>query len=234
MSSREPFFEPPRHEQDVADEPRRYANLPWSPPLNVVPVVVPIEVHIAATSDVVMRLMDAQAFDRGMVLRVEAWVHPDAADRAQGRHGLPVEAQIGLLLADGTKLGAGGPEDAFDAAPHEAGTPAAPVFTPIGGMSGDLRAAQNFWIAPIPPDAAELVVAWSALGVAETFLPLDLDEIRTASARAKELWPLPDATEQTGGWFGHSSGGHAAYTSTLSLAFDDEGDQSDDHTDEEE
>jgi len=222
MSSRAPFFEPPLPQPDEPEGRREFANVPWAPPINVVPAVVPVETDVIATKEVVIRLQDIQAYDRGMVLRVETWVHPDAADRAQDRHGMPQEPQVGLLLETGSKLGAGEPGYSPDVGPAEPGTAEAPVFTPTGGVSGELRASQNIWVSPVPEGAAELVVAWGALDVPETFSPLDLDAVREASTRAKELWPLPDMHTQDIGWFAYSPTSGAAYTSVLDLSFDAE------------
>ncbi|MFC7488179.1 hypothetical protein ACOCJ7_17550 [Knoellia sp. CPCC 206453] len=222
MSSRAPFFEPPLPQPDEPEETRQFANVPWAPPINVVPAVVPIEVDVVATDNVVIRVMDAQAYDRGMSLRIETWVNPDSASRAQDRHGLPEEPQVGLLLDDGTKLGAGDLGHSPDVGPDEPGTADAPLFIPTGGISGELRASQHMWIAPVPAGEAELVVAWSSLDVPETFVSLDLGAVREASGQARELWPLPDVTESEMGWFAYAPGGHTAYTSSLGLSFNDE------------
>ena len=210
MSFREPFFEPPLPQPDFTEEPRRFANVPWAPPINVVPVQVPVEADVVVTDDVVIRIMDVRAYDRGMLLRVEAWLHPDSAVRAQDMHGLPEEPQVGLLLDGVTKLGAGEPGHSPDVGPTESSTDA-PFFTMAGGGTGELSVTQTWWVAPVPAGDAELVVAWPALGVPETFVRLDLDAVREASTRARELWPLPDDETQEFGWFGYAPGGHAAY-----------------------
>lgn len=224
MSSREPFFEPPLPPPDEPQPQRTFANVPWAPPLNVVPAVVPVEADVVATEDVVIRVMDIRAYDRGMLLRVEAWVHPDSATRAQNRHGLPEEPQVGLLLDRTIKLGAGEPGHSPDVGPGEDGTPSAPLFMMAGGGTGELSVTQTWWVSPVPDGDAELVVAWEAFDVPETFLSLDLDAVRAASARTTELWPLPDVETQQGGWFAYAPGGQAAYTSGLSLSFDNDQD----------
>lgn len=89
-----------------------------------------------------------------------------------------------------------------------------------GGGTGELSVTQTWWVSPVPDGDAELVVAWEAFDVPETFLSLDLDAVRAASARATELWPLPDVETQERGWFAYAPGGQAAYTSSLSLSFD--------------
>jgi hypothetical protein len=109
MSSRAPFFEPPLPPPEKMEEPRRFVNHPWTPPINVVPVSVPVDADAFTSDSVVIRVPEIQAFDRGMLLRVEAWVHPGAAVRAVGVHGLPEEPRVGILLGDGTKLRAGEP-----------------------------------------------------------------------------------------------------------------------------
>ncbi|WP_353953438.1 hypothetical protein V6K52_08470 [Knoellia sp. S7-12] len=226
MSSREPFFEPPLPPPEEPERDRQFANVPWSPPINVVPVVVPIGVDVVVTDDVVIRVMDAQAYGRGVLLRVETWVHPESAMRAQDRHGMPEEPQVGMLLGDGTKVGAGGPGHSPDVGPGEPGTASAPLFVNAGGGAGELRVTQTWWVSPVPDGAAEMVVAWTALDVPETFVPLDLDVVRDASARAKELWPLPDVEDGSYGWFAYAPGGHTAYTSSLGHSLDGDDDDS--------
>ena len=221
MSSRERFFEAPLPQPEEPEESRQFANVPWAPPINVVPALVPIEVDVVATDDVVIRVMDVRAYDRGMLLRVETWVQPDSAIRAQDRHGMPEEPQVGLLLGNGTKLGAGDPGHSPDVGPDEPGSIAAPLFITAGGGTGELSVTQTFWVTPLPDGGAELVVAWKALDVPETFVQLDLDAVREASTRAKELWPLPDMDTQDVGWFGYAPGGHTAYASSFDLTMDD-------------
>jgi hypothetical protein len=194
------------------EEPQRFVNHPWTPPINVVPVSVPVDADVFTSDSVVLRVPEIQAFDRGMLLRVEAWVHPQAAERAVGEHGLPEEPRVGILLGDGTKLGAGEPGYSPDMAPEEPGSPERPSLVMSGGGTGELRATQSWWLYPVPEGDAELVVAWEALDVPETFVPLDLVAVREASARARVLWHVPDADHPEGGWFGWSTMEGTAYT----------------------
>ena len=222
MSSREPFFEPPPPPADEgSDDQARFANHPWSPPINVVPVIIPVQADVIATGQVVIRVHDIQVYDRGMVVRVESWVHPEAAPRPAGVHYLHEEPRVGLLLSDGTKLGASAEGPSPDIRASEPDSAAVPIFAPTGGISGELRASQSFWVSPIPDGTAELVVAWEVLNVPETLLTLDLDAVREASSAAHELWPVPDAQLDAAGWFAYSPLGHAAYTPSLSDEFDD-------------
>jgi len=223
MSSRAPFFEPPLPQPEEPDELRQFANVPWAPPINVVPVIIPVEADVIATPQVAIRVSDIQAYDRGMLLRVEAWVHPEAAPRPADVHAhyLHEEPRVGLLLGDGTKLGAPADGPTPDMAASEPGT-VVPVFASIGGISGELRASQSFWVSPIPDGTVELVVAWEALDVPETFLALELDAVRAASSGARELWPVPDADLEHSGWFASAPGGHTAYGPSLTLTTDDE------------
>ncbi|KRE43365.1 hypothetical protein ASG74_00475 [Knoellia sp. Soil729] len=110
---------------------------------------VPLEIDVVATDDVVIRIMDVRAYDRGMLVRVEAWLHPDAAVRARDVHGLPEEPQIGLLLDGVTRLGAGEPGHSPDVGPTESSTDA-PLFTTAGGGTGELSVTQTWRVAPVP------------------------------------------------------------------------------------
>jgi len=224
MNSRTPFFEPlPGPVDEGQDTQPRFANHPWSPPINVVPVIVPVEADIIAIPDVVIRVHDIQAYDRGMLLRVETWVRPEAVPRPAAASYLHEEPRVGLLLSDGTKLGSDAQGHSPDLVP-DGGSAVVTTFVPAGGISGELRASQSFWVNPIPVGDAELVVAWEALDVPETFFELDLAPVRAASAHARELWPVPDAVLEGTGWFAYAPGGPTAYTTSSSLTSDDESD----------
>lgn len=218
MSSRPPFFEP-RHppEQESREQPR-FVNHPWMPPLNVVPVVVPLNLDVVTSDLVVVRVPEVRAFDRGMLVEVEAWLHPDAAARVDGSDGLPDEPRVGLLLGDGTRLGAGETGPSPDAAPEPPDAPTEPLFVQYGAGSGELRANQSLWVAPVPEGNAELVVAWDALHVPETYSMLDLAAVREAATRARELWPLPDSDGEEFGWFAYAPRGGTAYMPPQGLA----------------
>ncbi|WP_147066477.1 hypothetical protein [Knoellia locipacati] len=221
MSSRAPFFEPPLPPADDMEEPGGFVNLPWTPPMNVVPVSVPVDADVFVSDSVVVRVPEIQVFDRGMLLRLEAWVHPEAAVRAAGVHGLPEEPRLGILLGDGTKLGSGEPGHSPDVAPDEPGSPERPSLVMNGGGGGELRTTQSWWLHPVPDRDAELVVEWEALEVPETFVPLDLVAVREASTRARVLWHVPDADYPEGGWFGWSTIGGSVYSGSPEVQGDD-------------
>jgi len=208
MSDRAPFFEPRRPPSDEPEEPRRFVNHPWMPPLNVVPALLAVDLEVVATDAVVARVADVRVYDRGMLLEVEAWLHPDSAADVLESFGMPDEPRVGLLLGDGTRLGAGDP----GTSPDVASVAEAPLFIQNGGGAGELRVQQSWWVSPVPEGDAELVLEWDALGVPETFVPLDLAAIRAAAPRARELWPLPDAHGEEFTWVGYAPWAGTAYT----------------------
>ncbi|MDT0215481.1 hypothetical protein Q9R29_16445 [Rothia sp. ARF10] len=223
MSDRAPFFEPPRPPVDEPGEPGRFVNHPWMPPINVVPAVVALNLDVVETDLVVMRVAEIRVFDRGMLVETEAWVHPESAARAYGAYGMSEEPRVGLLLEDGTKLGAGEPGTSPGLPPDAPSTLTEPMFVQHGGASGELRVGQSWWISPMPDGDAEVVLAWEALGIPETYATLDLAVVREAASRARELWPLPDAGDEEFGWFAYAPGGGTAYPSSGTPATGGEG-----------
>ena len=212
MSDRAPFFEPPHPPVDEPEEPARFVNHPWMPPLNVVPTVVALNLEVVETDLVVMRVAEVRVFDRGMLVETEAWVHPESAARAYGAYGMSEEPRVGLLLDDGTKLGSRESGTSPDLPPDAPNVPTAPMFVQHGGASGELRVGQSWWVSPLPAGDAELVVSWSAFDVPETFVRLDLSAVREAAQRARELWPLPDHQGEEFGWFAHAPWAGTTYT----------------------
>jgi len=223
MSSRAPFFEPRLPPPEEPEGPRHFVNHPWTPPINVVPVVVPLEIDVVASDLVVVRVSEVRAFDRGMLVEVESWLHPDAAARVDGHHGLPDEPRVGLLLGDGTRLGAGESGPSPDAPLDEPNVPTEPLFVQHGGGCGELQVTQSLWVSPVPEGDAELVLAWDALDVPETYVTLDLAAVREAGTRARELWPLPDSDGEEFGWFAYAPRGGTAYTPPWAPATGGEG-----------
>ncbi|GGB69288.1 hypothetical protein N798_02985 [Knoellia flava TL1] len=125
---------------------------------------------------------------------------------------MPDEPRVGLLLGDGTRLGAGDPGTSPDVAPDLPGDGGPPLYVQNGGGAGELRVQQSWWVSPVPEGDAELVLEWEAVGVPETFVPLDLASIRAAASRARELWPLPDAHGEEFTWVGYAPWAGTAYT----------------------
>ena len=62
----EPFFEPLPEPEPVEDRPPFYPQLPWQPPINVVPVIVPLSVELARTHDTVVCLHGMDVYPQGL------------------------------------------------------------------------------------------------------------------------------------------------------------------------
>ena len=206
MATREPFFEPLPVPDDEPEGARVVGNVPWVPPLNVVPVLVPLGVELAATDDVVLGLTHVLVYDRGAELHLQGWLHPEALSRVEGPYGLRSEPRVGLLLADGTKVGAAADELLPPGSAVAGGT----TLSLTAGGSAELRLTQAWWVRPVPTEPFELVVSWPDVGVPETFITLDGAAMEAASRGARELWPLPDL-EGDFGWFADAPGDDAAY-----------------------
>lgn len=216
----EPFFEPFPPQHPVEDEPQVIPAIPWEPPRNVTPAVVPLEREIARTPDTLVWLEAAHVYPQGVDIRLRAWVSPESVATAVSWEALSREAlRIGLRLADGTKLGARldaepRPLVAFDEVPDgsapadvetssSSDTPAPRVMMSSTVTGTELSEIAQAWVWPVPEgDAIDLVIAWESRGIPETSTPVALGPLRDAMSRCQALWPLPEMPDLPEGPFG--------------------------------
>lgn len=213
MSTDEPFFDPLPPPPSEEETSQQVHNVPWSPPLNVVPVTVMADLDIVNRPDVVIRLDRARVHDRGVELQLDVWLHPDALPRIDGPYGMRSEPRFGILLADGTKLGS-----RVDSEPGDVDESRPLLQCSLGGGM-DVRAHQSWWLRPVPHGAATAVLRWDDLDIPETRVDLDTDAWRAVAAQARELWPLPDFDPEVGmGWFTYAPTTQAVYNPGRDLA----------------
>ncbi|HEY7718165.1 MAG TPA: hypothetical protein VH915_05355 [Pedococcus sp.] len=220
----EPFFEPLPEPEPVVERPKTYPQFAWQPPLNVVPVSVPVSVELARTDDTVVRLHGFDVYPQGVTYDVRVWLRPGSEPSSEPSTWDPwgESPRVGWLLEDGTKVGAevpghGGDEPNGDAPFHIAG---------VGGEAGDLRAAYGHWLHPLPPAGRwTAVTEWRSRGIPETRVEVDARPIREAAAAADAagpLWDLPPVPEDAEfGWYAYAPMTGGAYGSRLTLSQDD-------------
>src|SRR3954468_19822479 len=190
---------------DDDGEEIEYRPQPWEgPPEDVLGAVVPLNLIVVRTANVVFTLSHATVYPTGcdFALRLLArrgdlseddwfdlqecvWPHrrrPGAAAESGPR--------FGIRLADGTKI------LTSDRHPFrvEDGTPSGSVLLErgSGGSGGDRTVDQewNFWLWPLPaPAPLEFAVEWQALDVPLTFTEVDGALLAAAATRAQPLWP---------------------------------------------
>jgi hypothetical protein len=220
-----PFFEPwPDPEVDDGyDNPD--IDLPWMPPVHVAGVVVPVAAEAYRGDDAVVRVTHVVAFQRGLEVHVETRLRPgtrrpvapfDDTWRAQ-------EPRIGILLADGTRLGHRPPHG--PPAPDLESTTAS--LTQLQGHGGGLHFSSGWWLSPFPVgDALQVVVEWEHQGVPESSVRVELGTLREAAARETVLWdPPPEPEEGYFGWAGYSpsSGEASGWSPTPPVDDEDDG-----------
>lgn len=198
----EPFFEPLPEPQRVEDQGPVYVQMPWQPPVNVVPVSVGGTVELARTDDTVVALTSLEAYRTGLAFTVQTWQRP-GTELADDEWAWRNAVRLGVLLEDGTKIGAT-PEDLpadLNAAPET------PRIARLGGTGGGIHSSIQHWLYPFPTGERWIfVVAWPARGIPETRVALDARPVHEAAAASTgELWELPKPPEgREYGWFGYA------------------------------
>ncbi len=189
----------------------------WNPPDNEVPAAVPLSFVLARTDDVAVAVTGVHAYTSGIAFTVSVRLRHERV--LPGRHDLHDVVSGWRGSSDGQLLL--GAEFADGRAASTAGlgrAPAAdsgldqPLLVPGGGGGSERHADHEYWLAPVPPPGPlTLVVACTALGIAETAVEVDGDLLVQAAARSEVLWPYePPAEPSWGdgpdlpgeGWFG--------------------------------
>jgi hypothetical protein len=199
----EPFFEPLPPSPTAADQPPVYVQMPWQPPVNVVPVSVGGTVELARTDDTVVALSSLEAYRTGLAFTVQTWQRP-GTELVEDEWAWRNAARLGVLLEDGTKIGAeahqGPPEDLTS-------VPETPRIAGLSGMGGGIHASRQHWLYPLPAgERWTFVVEWLARGIPETRTAFDARPVHDAAgASAGPLWELPTPPEGAEyGWFGYA------------------------------
>ncbi|NHA69106.1 hypothetical protein [Phycicoccus flavus] len=203
-----PFFDPwpDPEEDDAAPDPD--VDLPWLPPTHVLGVVVPLDAAAFDSADVVVRVVRAVAYRRGVELTVDVRRRPGSRPPASGPEDWRgLEPRVGVRLADGTRVGHR--PEGVPPPPGEDGD--GPSLTRTGTEGSGLRHSTSWWLTPFPAGASlEVVVQWTTHGVPESAATLDLAALRRAAEDERELWPpAPRPAGSGAGWFAYAPVSHA-------------------------
>jgi len=198
----EPFFEPLPPSPAAEDQPPVYVQMPWQPPVNVVPVSVGGTVELARTDDTVVAVTGLGVYPAGVAFTVQTWQRP-GSELVEDQWGWRNALRVGVLLEDGTKIGA-----APDQGPATVDSvPETPRIAGLSGMGGGIHASMEHWLYPLPGgERWTFVVEWQARGIPETRVAFDARPVHeAAAASAGPLWELPRPPEgREYGWFGYA------------------------------
>lgn len=183
-------------------EPEETLQPEWlSAPDDVLPGVVPMELVIGRSEQAAVMLTGMRAFPTGvaMTLHVRTRVrlgrrldlnaevfdgpYRHDQDEAWGRD----RFKWGFVFSDGRRVTSVDPWPASFDPDH---VPDRPVLAGGGGGGGDHSVRRDYWLWPLPPlGTLEVVCQWPMLGIGTTTNIIDADQIQTAAARAKPVWP---------------------------------------------
>ena len=199
----EPFFEPLPPSPASEDQPQVYVQLPWQPPVNVVPVSVAGTVELGRSADTVVAMTSLEVYPAGVAFTVQTWQRP-GTELVDNHWGWTNALRVGVLLEDGTKIGA---------APHEGppedlnSVPETPRIAGLSGVGGGIHGSMQHWLYPLPAgERWTFVTEWLARGIPETRTAFDARPVhQAAAASAGPLWELPTPPEGAEyGWFGYA------------------------------
>jgi hypothetical protein len=199
---------------DVEEE-TEFSRPRWfEPPDDVLGVVVPCEMFVARTPNVVIALTHVRAYPEGCVLATHVagrmgdleeddWhdildvaFHGGRSRYYRHRGGKPSDTvrRYGVRFADGrtaTTLDRIPPPPS-GATDH---VPTGPILTERSGGGGSSRTffdhREELWLWPLPPaERFEIIVEWPIGRVPVTIAELDGAVINEAASRARPYWPM--------------------------------------------
>ncbi len=162
---------------------------------------VPWRLLLVRTSDIYSVITDVEAYPTGVQFTIASRFRPGAVDlhprpgRPPMMHfGQPDGPRFGVGFADGRKTatGLGLPRPDVD--------PEGPVLMPRGGGGGGEEWRMGLWLWPLPPPGPlAFVTAWAELGIEETTVTVQAEDLIAAADRAEQLWPVgPDDHQPSG------------------------------------
>jgi hypothetical protein len=195
-----PFFEPLPPEP----EPATRAFREWAPPAWDRPSeaalgrVVPVTHVVGRGENVALAIDSLHVFPTGFVIDLKVLLNP-RLELAHSmfmamRHRLP---RLGVEFSDGRRAGSGDPSNvafatilqARGSSKDDDGIPTEPIMRMTGGGGGGHVFASGIWVFPLPPPGELKVFAeWERVGIPETAMVLDADEIRAAAGEAVTVW----------------------------------------------
>jgi hypothetical protein len=196
------FFEPP----PPPPEPQEHRHPEWfGPPENVLAVVVPLELELARTADLVLAVRGVDVYPSGALFHVPLLLREQVSDPMEfmpfhPRHGREGDfLKLGVQYADGAKAtNLGMPF--FPRDPEE--RPRGPILMPRGGGGGGRSWDVSFWLWPLPKeDPFALVIEWPARQLPLSRFDVPVAPLVEAATRCEELWP-----EGAGGGSGGAGG----------------------------
>lgn len=195
---------------------QRFKQPDWfGPPTNWLPALVPLELTLARTDDVIVHLSGIRAFPTGFAFHLLASLRDPRPDIDQGMFGpagmfhgsgvsgggaLPDELlRFAFVHADGaTASSLGGPPMGLPDTPDAA--PEGPLLMQGGGGGGGGDYRWDYWHWPLPsPGTTRIVCEWPAAGIERVVTSFDTTPFVEAAGRAEQLWPdPPDFPHQDG------------------------------------
>lgn len=190
------FFETPPPFQP----PEEFPQPEWiGPPEGVLGGVVPVQVIVARTANVLIAATHFAVYPNGLTFEIRGLVHePAPRGRRSGMlwdDGDPHTAlRIGILFADGRRV-----TNLSQDWPTGDDEPAGPTLICQGGGGGERSFDQGYWVWPAPPPGPLVVVAeWPAEAVPESRATIEAGLLDDARSRIEEVWP--DSRPASGGW----------------------------------
>lgn len=199
---------PARPWPDDDDEEEASSKPAWfGPPAEVLGVTLPERAVVARTEHVIVALTRVTAFPEGLGVHLtvavrrgdwsrERWADVEASFWGSSEGPGPSarrrpDLRLGVELADGSRT-------SVDASPRWTGPhddpPPAPVLVDRGGGGSGggrlLSSRRRLWLWPLPEGPTfDLVVAWTAVDLPETWHTVDGASARQAASAAEPFWP---------------------------------------------
>ena len=192
-------FFPPDPPEDELETPEIEQDPRWNPPVDEVPVIVPIGEALAVTDTVAVVVSHARVFQNGVEIVIDRrsrrgdrtrreWEALQWSSHASFPGNGPDRLRYGMALGDGQHLlldmpAWPGGEDDMDA--HS-------LIAAGGGGSGGPDYTVNLdgmWLWPLPPEGPlEIVMQWPGEGIPESRVVLDGGALRARAAESRKVW----------------------------------------------
>ncbi|MEV8212863.1 hypothetical protein [Leifsonia sp. NPDC077715] len=192
------FFPPDPPEDDI-EPPEMEQDPRWNPPVDEVPVIVPIGEALAVTDTVAIVVSHARVFRNGVDIVIDRRTRRGGRTRREwetmqwsAHASFPGSGadrlRYGMALGDGQHLLLDRPgwtpdEDRGDA--HS-------LFATGGGGSGGPDYTvylDGMWLWPLPPEGPlEIVTQWPAEGIPESRVVIDGGALRARAVDSRKVW----------------------------------------------